>query len=483
MRMQLGVGALLALSACSSLLGSNPVAKPGSLVVQPDTTPKGFTDTAVQAVSTFSLDVDTGSYTLTRRTLNEGGLPASTEVRAEEFLNYFHFEPPPTLTAPTAEHPLSVYFEAGPSPFRPELTLLRIGVKAHEFSPEQRKPVNLVFLIDTSGSMQGADRLGLIKYALGQLVMKLQPTDTLGIVTYAGSNRTLLEPTAVENKAAILDALAQLVSGGGTAGEAGIRGAYALAEKAKRDDGVNRVVLCTDGDFNIGATGSELTKLIESFRDKGIFLTTLGFGMGNYRDQTLEQLADKGNGNYGYIDSVSEANRMLGENLVSTLQVVAKDAKVQIAFDPTQVKRYRLIGYDNRRLDNEDFANDQVDSGDVGAGHHVTALYEVELTTPGGEPKALGEFRLRFKQPTADTSTEETQPLPREAVQSQLSETSSDFRFAAAVAEFAEALGDGATKSRLGAVIAELDASAAKSLPERAEVTELAKKAQSLARQ
>lgn len=396
--------------------------------------PTGFIKTSEQDTSTFGADVDTGSYTLTRRHLNEGKLPDSASVRVEEFINYFKYDYP----LPT-EEPFRVHLEGGPAPFGENLSLLKISIKAKEFPIEQRKPVNLVFLIDVSGSMQGADRIGLIKYALGHLVRKLEPSDTLGIVVYAGADRVLLEPTPVQNKAAILDALDNLTIGGSTAGEAGIRKAYALAEAAKRDDGINRVVLCTDGDFNVGASGQELYRLIESFRDKGVFLTTLGFGTGNYKDETLEQLADRGNGQYAYLDSPNEALRVLGENLVGTLQVVAKDVKIQVQFKPDSVTRYRLIGYDNRRLRNEDFTNDKVDSGDVGAGHYVSALYEVELV-PGASTAELATVRVRFKPPEGDTSTEVSSTFPRSALALDLEHASQDFRFIAAVAEFGEIL-------------------------------------------
>ncbi len=444
----------------------------------------GFVDTAVEPVSTFSLDVDTGSYTLTRRHLIEGKLPPKENVRAEEFLNYFRYATPVDAPPTSEEHPLSVYLEASPSPFGEGMSLVRIGVKALEFSPEQRKPVNLVFLIDVSGSMYSSDKLGLVKYSLGQLVKKLEPSDTLGIVTYAGADTVLLEPTPVDNKAAVLEAIERLSSGGSTGGEAGIRRAYALAEKAKRADGVNRVVLCTDGDFNVGARGEELYKLIESFREKGIFLTTLGFGMGNYQDKQLEQLADRGNGNYGYIDTPNEAVRMLGENLVGTLQVVAKDVKVQVAFEPSEVKFYRLIGYENRRLENKDFTNDQVDAGDVGAGHHVIALYEVELV-PEATGVKLAEVRIRFKQPAGTESIEEKTDLARSSLRSDLSASSADHRFVAAVAEFGEILaGSSQSEGNRFEEISRLVSESGSATPggDRAELLELVEKARALSR-
>ena len=318
--------------------------------------------------------------------------------------------------------------------------LLRIGIQAEEIAVEQRDAVNLVFLMDVSGSMSAPDKLGLAVYAMKNLVDKLTESDTLGIVVYAGSEGVVLEPTAVENKSAILDALDSLSAGGSTNGEAGIRLAYEMAESAFREDGVNRVVLCTDGDFNVGLTGDALVEMIEEYRDKDIFLTNLGFGMG-FNDTTMEQLADHGNGNYAYIDSPNEALRVLGENLVSTLQVVAKDVKIQVEFDPASVSQWRLIGYENRLLDDEDFANDSVDAGDIGAGHSVTALYEIDLTdTPNvGD---LAEVRIRYKEPSEDESTEHYWSISGEQRHDQFDDGSPSFRFAAAVAEFAEILGD-----------------------------------------
>ncbi len=439
----------------------------------------GFIDTSVQNTSTFGADVDTGSYTLTRRHLLEGQLPATETVRAEEFINYFKYSYPEPAAG---EGPFSVTLEGGPSHFGQDLQLLRIGLKAREVPIEQRLPVNLVFLVDVSGSMGGPDRIGLVKYALGHLVRKLQPTDTLGIVVYAGADAVLLEPTAVSDKAKILDAIEQLGAGGSTAGEAGIRRAYELAERAKRADGVNRVVLCTDGDFNVGATGDALISLIESFRDRGIFLTTLGFGMGNYQDNQLEQLADHGNGNYAYVDSPNEALRVLGENLVGTLQVVAKDVKVQVAFNAAAVTRYRLIGYENRILANEDFANDAVDSGDIGAGHYVTALYELELRE-GNTDANLAEVRLRYKEPEGDTSTEFNRPFERGAVAASFDRASADLRYAAAVAEFAEILAkhpnsEGARFDEVSSIAQA--ASPAEPGADRAEFPQLVSKAKSL---
>ena len=286
--------------------------------------------------------------------------------------------------------------------------------------------------------MGSADKLGLVVFAMKHLVDQLSPKDTLGIVVYAGSEGVVLDPTPVEDKSVILDALDNLQAGGSTNGEGGIRLAYDLAESAFRDDGVNRVVLCTDGDFNVGLTGDALVSLIEDFRDRGIYLTNLGVGMDNYDDSTMEELADNGNGNYAYIDTQNEALRVLGENLVSTLQVVAKDTKIQVAFNPGAVERFRLIGYENRILEHDDFDDDAVDAGDIGAGHSVTALYELELADDASGQ--LAEVRVRYKEPSEDESTEHLWAIDASERLQSFDDGSESLRFGAAVAEFAEIL-------------------------------------------
>lgn len=403
-----------------------------------------WTDTSEDTVSTFSVDVDSASYSMARRAINDRTLPEPSTVRVEEFVNYFHYDDP----RPEDGLPFAVSLEAAPSAFgrdvapsafgRDENThLMRIGIQAEEIPEEERDPVNLVFLIDVSGSMHY--NLDLVIYAMKHLVDKLTPDDTLGIVVYAGSEGVLLDPTAVENKSVILDALDTLKASGSTNGEAGIQRAYELAEGAFRDDGVNRVVLCTDGDFNVGLTGNKLIKMIEEYRDRDIYLTALGFGDGYSNDETMEKLADRGNGNYAYIDTPNEALRVLGDNLVSTLQVVAKDVKIQVEFDASTVERWRLIGYENRILADEDFADDDVDAGDIGAGHTVTALYELELTdTP--EAAELAEVRIRYKEPISDESSEHIWSLHGDERVESFEAASDSFRFSAAVTEFAEIL-------------------------------------------
>lgn len=413
------------------------------------TTPEGavgelvdndFVDTAVENTSTFGIDVDTGSYSLTRRAIQEKTLPAPTSVRPEEFSNYFRYDYP----QPDGDRPFSVQIDGAPSTFGEGLHLLRVGLQGKKIQDAARKRANLVFLVDQSGSMQSSDKLGLVQYSLKQLTKRLEPTDTLSIVTYAGTESVLLAPTPVTDKSAVLDAIDRLTAGGGTNGEGGIRKAYALAESVKDPEGINRVVLCTDGDFNVGLTGDALVKLIEQERDSGVTLTTLGFGTGNYQDGQMEALADHGNGNYAYIDSQGEANRVLGENLVSTLQVIAKDVKVQVEFAKDAVSRYRLVGYENRVLANDDFQDDTKDAGELGAGHSVTAFYEIELTAAAKSASLvaspLATVRLRYKAPDGDVSTEFSKAVNVGQLAATFDAASPDFRFAAGVAEFAEIL-------------------------------------------
>lgn len=399
-----------------------------------------FVDTSVESTSTFGVDVDTGSYSLMRRWVESRGYLAPYAVRPEEFINYFRYDYPP----PTDDRPFAVQIEGAPSPFGAGLHLMRVALQGRRIPDAARAQANLVFLVDVSGSMMSADKLGLVQYSLKQLTKRLLPTDTLSIVTYAGTDTVLLPPTPVEDKSKVLDAIDGLTVGGFTNGAGGIRQAYAQAEKTKTPGSINRVVWCTDGDFNVGATGDSLVYLIEKERDRGITLTTLGFGTGNYDDAQLEALADHGNGNYAYIDKPGEANRVLGENLVSTLQVIAKDVKVQVAFDPSVVARYRLVGYENRVLGNKDFEDDGKDAGELGAGHSVTAFYEVELTAQARSGPAkdarMATVRLRYKEPEGSASTEFSTIFRADRVAPSFEAASIDFRFAAAVAEFAEIL-------------------------------------------
>lgn len=438
-----------------------------------------FVETAVDAQSTFSVDVDTASYTLARRDLLRDSLPGPVEIRVEEFINYFDYDYPQP-----ADGPFSISLEAAPSHFSGGKHLFRVGIQGREVPADQRQPANLVFLIDVSGSMLAPNKIELVKFALKQLVDKLQPTDTLGIVVYASQEGVVLPPTPVKQKSAILDAIDGLSAGGSTHAEAGIRKAYDLAESARKEGGINRVILCTDGDFNVGATGPELVGLIERFRDRGINLTTLGFGMGNYKDGMLEQLADKGDGNYAYVDSADEAMRVLGTKLVSTLQVIAKDVKIQVDFNPATVRRYRLIGYENRDIADQDFTNDKVDAGEIGAGHNVTAYYELEMQPDGGAGD-LATVKVRYKQPDGTVSTQVDQSLRLADIKTSFAAASASFRFGAAVTGFAELLrGSPFVEGlRFEDIILLANETKGADRPERDEVVQLMQKAARLKKQ
>jgi secreted protein with Ig-like and vWFA domain len=341
-------------------------------------------------LSTFSIDVDTASYANVRRFLNGGQLPPPNAVRVEEFINYFEYDYPQPTTAETAvppDCPFSVNVDVGECPWVPEHRLMRVGLKGMEIEQEERPSCNLVFLIDVSGSMQPPNKLPLLKQAMGMAVDGLNVDDRVALVVYAGSSGLVLPSTTGDSLEKIRDALEQLEAGGSTDGGEGIQLAYDVAAENFIEGGVNRVILATDGDFNVGVTDqSELVRLIEDRAKTGVFLSVLGFGMGNYKDDTLEKLADKGNGNYAYIDTPAEARKVLVEQLGGTLVTIAKDVKIQIEFNPAEVMAYRLIGYENRLLAAQDFNDDTKDAGEIGAGHTVTALYE--LVPVGVEPPA-----------------------------------------------------------------------------------------------
>ena len=413
---------------------------------------------AEQPVSTFSIDVDTGSYANVRRFLNEGRLPPRDAVRVEEMINYFDYDYP--LPA-SRQPPFRVSTELAPTPWNPKTLLLAVGIKGYDLPKTQLPPANLVFLIDVSGSMESPDKIGLLKPALKLLVRQLRPEDKIAIAVYAGAAGLVLEPTPGSQKAKIEAALDRLSAGGSTNGGAGIQLAYNLARESFVKNGVNRVILATDGDFNVGTVSFEALKnLVETQRKSGIALTTLGFGTGNYNDQLMEQLADAGNGNYAYIDTLREANKALVEQMSATLLTIAKDVKIQVEFNPAVVEEYRLIGYENRVLRREDFSNDAVDAGDIGAGHTVTALYEIALKGSGGaltEPLRYGKpaenaeargdeiafLRLRYKQPDGDVSQLLEWPIRRDQAVQEAKEASERFRFAAAVAGFGQILRGG----------------------------------------
>ena len=325
-------------------------------------------------MSTFSIDVDAASYSNMRRFINKGKLPPVDAIRTEELVNYFSYDYP----KPTGSDPVKITMEAGTCPWNADHRLVRIGLKAKEIPTDNLPASNLVFLIDVSGSMWGANRLDLVKSSLKLLVNNLRDKDKVAIVTYAGNAGVKLEATPGSDKQKIREAIDELEASGSTAGGEGIMLAYKIAQKNFISGGNNRIILCTDGDFNVGVSSDkELEKLIEQKRKSGIFLTVLGYGMGNYKDSKMQTLAEKGNGNHAYIDNLQEANRVLVNEFGATLHTVAKDVKLQVEFNPAQVQAYRLIGYESRLLADEDFNNDTKDAGEMGAGHTVTAFYEV----------------------------------------------------------------------------------------------------------
>lgn len=405
-----------------------------------DTRHAAFKSNAWQAalevpVSTFSIDVDTGSYTLVRRMLREGMLPPRESVRTEEFLNYFeHGYTPPARR----DTPFSVTTELAPAPWNPQRTLMLVGLKGYEVDQRDLPPANLVFLIDTSGSMHSADKLPLLKQGFRSLVKQLRAEDRVAIVAYAGSAGLVLPSTPGDEREAILGALDQLQSGGSTHGSAGILLAYETAAASLIKGGINRVILATDGDFNVGTTSVEALKaLVAERRQAGIALTTLGFGARGYNDEIAEQLADVGDGHHAYIDDVLEAQRVLVSEMGGTLLSIARDVKVQLEFNAQAVARYRLVGYENRLLSREDFNNDAVDAGEIGAGHDVTALYELELREGLAADTQLASLRLRYKQPDESRSRLIVHSVERRDVKARAGER---LGFAAAVAGFAEKL-------------------------------------------
>ncbi|MFO0552730.1 MAG: von Willebrand factor type A domain-containing protein [Polyangiaceae bacterium] len=390
-----------------------------------------FVQTSSDKQSTFSIDVDTASYSLLRRTLESGGTVDPSQVRIEEMVNYFSYSYP----QPTGDVPFSVSVDTASAPWEPGHRLVRIGLQGKQIDVSKRPAANLVFLLDVSGSMQGPDRIDLLKSSLQLLVEKLDARDKVSIVVYAGASGLVLPPTSGADKDKILGALDRLTAGGSTNGGAGIQLAYAQAKEAFIEGGINRVILATDGDFNVGTTTQDaLVNLVAEKAKGGTFLTVLGFGMGNLNDSTLEALADKGNGQYAYVDSLAEAKKVLVEQASGTLLTIAKDVKIQITFDPTQVQSFRLIGYENRVMAHEDFANDKKDAGDIGAGHTVTALYEIVPVRALAKNAHLGDVALRFKLPDGTTSRlVETKMVDGGAL---FSDASTDFRFATAVAGF-----------------------------------------------
>ena len=416
----------------------------------------GFKLASTEPLSTFSADVDCAAYGNMRRFINQGQMPPKDAVRVEELVNYFSYNYP----QPNNGHPVSITTEVNTCPWNEQHRLVRIGLKAKEVAGENLPASNLVFLIDVSGSMYGPTRLDLVKASLKLLVNNLRDKDQVAIVVYAGSAGEVLPSTSGGDKQKIKEALDKLTAGGSTAGGAGIQLAYKIAKKNFIEKGNNRVILCTDGDFNVGVSSErELENLIEQERKGGVFLTVLGYGMGNYKDKKLQVLSQKGNGNHAYIDNLQEANKVLVEEFGGTIYTVAKDVKLQVEFNPAKVQAYRLIGYETRLLNKEDFNDDTKDAGEMGAGHTVTALYEVvpvgvkgsfgsvddlkyqKTATPKTLLTASPEIltvKVRYKKPNEDTSKKIELPL----IDSKLVKASDDFRFAAAVAMFGQLLRD-----------------------------------------
>ena len=408
-------------------------------------------------LSTFSIDVDNASYTNVRRFINNGQTVPKDAVRVEEMMNFFKYKYP----QPQDQHPFSINTEYSDCPWNPNHQLLKIGLQGKNIPTESLPASNLVFLIDVSGSMSNPNKLPLLKQSLKILVNELRKKDKVAIVVYAGAAGMVLPPTTGDEKQTIIDALEKLNAGGSTAGGAGIELAYKLAQENFIKGGNNRVILATDGDFNVGASSNtDMQTLIEEKRKSGVFLTCLGYGMGNYKDSKMETLSDKGNGNYAYIDNIQEANRFLGKEFKGSMFAIAKDVKIQIEFNPKQVQAYRLIGYENRKLRPEDFTNDAIDAGELGSGHTVTALYEVIPT--GVESKFLNNqpdlkytkvatnendysdelatIKFRYKKPDGDKSIEMVKVIENKSIS--LKNSSDDFKFSSAVAWFGLKLRD-----------------------------------------
>ena len=396
-------------------------------------------DTEDDHLSTFAIDVDTASYTVMRRYINDGYLPDDDSVRVEEYINFFDqgYKTP-------EEDAFAIHLEGGPSPYTKNYHLLRVGIKGYEVSPEMRDDVVLTFVIDVSGSMDRENRLELVKDSLRLLVGELRPTDQVGIVVYGSNARVVLEPTYVDNGREIMRAIQRLRPEGATNAEQGLRIAYQMASASFDRFATNRVILCSDGVANIGNTGPDsILKTIETHAMDGIYLTTVGFGMGNYNDVLMEQLADNGDGFYAYVDDIKEAERVFVHNLTSTLQVIARDAKIQVDFNPDVVSRYRLIGYENRDVADEDFRNDAVDAGEIGLGHSVTALYEVkfhkDVWASSATLPALNAY-LRWEDPDDGRIHEINKLMLLTDFAQEFTATSTRFQFAVTVAQYAEVL-------------------------------------------
>ncbi len=399
-----------------------------------------FIDTEDDHLSTFAMDVDTASYSVARRYLADGYFPPQEAIRIEEFINYFDLSYP----APTNGDAFAIHMEAAPAPFGSESAyLLKIDLQGKEVAVEDRKDANLTFVVDVSGSMNQENRLGLVKESLRLLVNELQQDDKISLVIYGSQARVILEPTSAANKNQILSAIDRLHTDGSTNAEAGLRLGYQMAAQGYEAGAINRVILLSDGVANVGQTGPEaILNVIRDQVSQGVTLSTIGVGMGNYNDVMMEQLANDGNGNYNYVDTLDEAHRIFVENLTGTLQVIAKDAKIQVDFNPDVVRSYRLLGYENRAVADQDFRNDRVDAGEVGAGHTVTALYEIKLHDDADIAPADVALTTRIRYQDIDNSeiVEVATPFERGHIVEDMTETSAEYRFIAAVAEYAEIL-------------------------------------------
>lgn len=395
-----------------------------------------FIDTEDDNLSTFAIDVDTGSYTIMRRYVNDGNLPPDESVRVEEYINYFEQEYPLPENGAFAIH-----LEGAPTPYgeNDRYQLVRVGIQGYDVDPAQRPDATLIFVIDVSGSMNRENRLGLVKESLRLLLDQLRPTDRVGLVVYGSRARVILEPTSVDSRRTIMQAIDRLQPSGSTNAAEGIMMAYELAEEYARPGEINRLILCSDGVANVGQTAADA---ILEYAEEGISLSSFGFGMGNYNDVLMEQLADQGDGNYTYIDTLDEAERVFADKLTATIFTIAKDAKIQVEFNPTLVERYRLLGYENRDVADEDFRNDAVDAGEIGAGHSVTALYEVKFAENSNPAETALTVRVRYADPETEEVTEIEAGLAQADFVTAFTDASLRFQLAATVAEYAEILRD-----------------------------------------
>ncbi|MER9867701.1 VWA domain-containing protein [Mesorhizobium sp. M0136] len=469
------VGRMPGTVADSKLMAQQPAAAPADQMLPQEENRdrvENFKTNPVHAaledpVSTFSIDVDTASYSFVRRSLKEGFIPQADTVRVEEMVNYFPYD---WKGPDSASAPFNSTVSVMPTPWNEHTKLMHVAIKGFDVKPAEQPKANLVFLIDVSGSMNEQDKLPLLQSAFRLLVNKLRPDDTVSIVTYAGDAGTVLEPTKASEKDKILAAIDNLTSGGSTAGEAGIRQAYRLAQKSFVKDGINRVMLATDGDFNVGQTDDDdLKRLIEKERKTGVFLSVFGFGRDNLNDQMMQTIAQNGNGTAAYIDTLAEAEKVLVEDASSTLFTIAKDVKIQVEFNPNKVSEYRLIGYETRAMNREDFNNDRVDAGEIGSGHSVTAIYEITPKGSGGEQidqlrygqasvnnggvanaDEYAFVKIRYKLPKEDTSKLITTPVTSANEVASFDQASTDQRFSVAVAAFGQKLRDEDATAKFG---------------------------------